>query len=104
VNDVTAESADSKPVSATTREVPPVMEQIRATAREPRRVPLAWARSKDEKVIGYEVWRAKGDEDFVMVEKVAGGFRTNYIDHGGAIQSPADIALLADERNNHINS
>lgn len=96
VNAVTAESADSEVVSATTREVPPRIGDVRAQVRQPREVPLAWQQSPDAKVLGYEIWRAEGEGDFASVGRVGGIHTTQFVDRGGVKQFP-DIGLLKDD-------
>lgn len=96
VNVVTAESADSETVEGTTREEPPVVVNVQATPACPRRVPLAWPVSPDERVIGYEVWRAGDGQDFVQIATVAGREATAYVDHGAA-DNPAGLSALKDQ-------
>ncbi len=96
VNDVTAESEDSEIVSAETREVPPRVENVKVSIRQPREVPLTWQASPDEKVLGYEIWRAEGDGDYSLVGRVGGRDTTSYVDRGGHKQFP-DISLLKDD-------
>jgi fibronectin type 3 domain-containing protein len=96
INEVTSESADSEVASATTREVPPRIENVRAHIRQPREVPVYWQASPDEKVLGYEIWRAEGEGSFDSVGRIGGRLLTNYIDRGGIKQFP-DVSLLKDD-------
>jgi len=96
INDVTAESADSDVVSATTREVPPRVEGVKLQVRQPREVPMVWKESPDEKVLGYEIWRAEGDGDFGPVGRVGGRHVTTFVDRGGFKQVP-DVSQLKDD-------
>lgn len=100
INNVTAESADSEPVSATTREVPPQVEGVWVGQRQPREVPLSWQASPDEKVLGYEIWRAEGDGDFASVGRLGGPLSTNFVDRGGIKQFP-EVGLLKDDTAYH---
>jgi fibronectin type 3 domain-containing protein len=96
VNDVTAESADSRTFDATTREVPPRVREVRAQVRQPREVPLAWDASDDEKVLGYEIWRAEGDGDYTQVGRVGGRHITTFVDRDGHKQFPG-VSQLKDD-------
>lgn len=84
VNAVTAESADSATVRAVTREVPPEVRQVALVSARPREVPVSWAASPDTSVVGYEVWRATGDEDdWVQVARLNSRDSTSFMDRGG---------------------
>ena len=96
INAVTSESEDSVAVHATTREAPPMVTSVTAISKCPRQVPVSWKVSPDVRVIGYEIWRAMGDEeDFVQIGRVAGRGTTNYLDRGGA-KKGTDMGLLGD--------
>ena len=82
VNAVTAESDDSDVVMATTRPLPPPVEELAAITGLPRRVELSWAPSLDEKVTGYDVERSEAGGDFVHVAQVAGLEAGAYVDQG----------------------
>ncbi|MFH0907378.1 MAG: hypothetical protein V1929_01265 [bacterium] len=96
INDVTAESADSEVASATTREVPPRVDGVKVQVRQPREVPMTWKESPDEKVLGYEIWRAEGDSEFALVGRVGGHPITTFVDRGGFKQVP-DVSQLKDD-------
>ena len=84
VNSVTAESADSEVVRAVTREVPPEVQQVAAVSGKPREIPVSWAISADTAVVGYELWRAAGDEEnWSQVVRLNGRDVTSYLDRGG---------------------
>jgi fibronectin type 3 domain-containing protein len=96
VNTVTAESADCEAVRAVTREVPPEVRQVAAVSARPREVPLSWAASPDTAVMGYEVWRATGeDEDWAQIVRLAGRETTSYLDRGGE-KLDTNLGLLKD--------
>jgi len=96
VNGVTAESADSQTVRATTRAVPPVVQRVAVLSARPREVPVAWAVSPDDAVTGYEVWRAMADSDeWVQVARLGSRTETNHLDRGGQ-KDAARLGLLAD--------
>jgi len=96
VNAVTAESQDSETVSALTRAVPPEVKHIVAVSDRPREVPLSWDLPKDESVIGYEIWRATGDEDdWVQVVRLNSREVLSYLDRGGR-KNRTELGLLKD--------
>ncbi len=96
VNSVTAESADSLTVRATTRAVPPVVQRVSARSARPREVPVVWAASPDDAVAGYEVWRATADSDeWAQVARLGSRAETNHLDRGGQ-KDAARLGLLAD--------
>ena len=96
INAVTAESADSEIATAITREVPPRIENVAAQIRQPREVPLSWKASPDEKVLGYEIWRAEGEGDYSPVGRVGGRLTKTFVDRGGFKQFP-DVSQLKDD-------
>ncbi len=84
INDVTAESADSETVSAVTRSVPPEVGQVVAVSGRPREIPVSWAKSADQTVIGYEVWRAAAaGDDWTQIVRLNSGDVTSFLDRGG---------------------
>jgi len=96
VNGVTAESADSQVVHATTRAVPPVVQQVAVQSARPREVPIVWTASPDDAVTGYEVWRAMGDSDeWGQIVRLTSRTGTNYLDRGGQ-EDAARLGRLAD--------
>jgi len=96
INGVTAESADSQAACATTRAVPPVVQQVFAMSARPREVPITWTASPDDTVTGYEVWRALADSDeWKQVARLASRTETNYLDRGGQ-KDAVRLGLLAD--------
>jgi fibronectin type 3 domain-containing protein len=74
----------SAPVDATTRAVPPAVENVHARSGEPRAVTVIWTPSPDEKVAGYAIGRAGGpDGAFAEVVELKGRSTTSWIDRGG---------------------
>ncbi len=96
INNVTAESADSETASATTRAVPPVVQQVVAVSARPREIPLSWAISADKTVVGYEVWRATvGEDDWTQIVCLNSRDVTSYLDRGGE-RDGTKLGLLKD--------
>ena len=95
VNNVQSASPDSPVIKATTRSVPLTVGAIGAAAKFPRSVPLVWAASEDDRVIGYEIWRATNDGEWDQIAKIKGRLTTNYWDRGGAGETNA-LGKLAD--------
>lgn len=96
VNAVSAESADSATVRATTREIPPEVTQLAAISARPREVPLSWAASPDTAVMGYEVWRATANaDDWTQIARLASRDTTRHLDRGGQ-KDDASLGLLKD--------
>ena len=85
INAVTAESADSEIAKAVTRGAPPMVTEVKAKGNRPREIPVTWAASPDEKVVGYEILRlAPGENAFTNIATVAGRESAVYLDRGGA--------------------
>jgi fibronectin type 3 domain-containing protein len=83
INAVTAESADSETVKATTRGVPTEVGTITLTGNRPREIPIAWPVNADKAVMGYEIWRAdENSEEWVQVGRVVGRETAVYLDRG----------------------
>ena len=83
MNAVTAESADSEAVKATTRGVPAEVGTITLTGNRPREIPIAWPVNADKAVMGYEIWRAdENSEEWVQVGRVVGRETAAYLDRG----------------------
>jgi fibronectin type 3 domain-containing protein len=96
VDAVTARSAEGATVSATTRAVPPVVEGVVADSGRPREVPLRWALSPDEKVIGYVVARADSEDGvFAEVADVPGRETVAWTDKNG-VKDARKLGRLAD--------
>jgi len=84
-NRVGAQSEWTPPLSVTTRPPPPPPESVSARSGLPRSVELFWSPSSDEKVVAYEVQRAKGDSDgFVAAGTVQGRNEGYFHDRSGA--------------------
>jgi hypothetical protein len=82
------------PAEATTRAVPPAVEDVSARSGEPRAATVTWAVSPDEKVLGYAVSRAEGDDgDFEDVMDLKGRTTTSWTDRGGARRPDGPGAL-----------
>ncbi|MCX6996237.1 MAG: hypothetical protein NTV49_03930, partial [Kiritimatiellaeota bacterium] len=95
INAVTAASADSAVVEATTRGAPPAVVGVKVKSGQPREVSVAWEASADEKVVGYEVHRqAAGETNAVKIAETPGRERTTCGDRGGAGKS--GLGTLAD--------
>lgn len=95
-NDVTAESADSETAQAITRAVPPVIQQVTAVSARPREVPVSWAASSDNSVVGYEVWRATADaDDWEQIVRLNSRDVTSFLDRGGE-KDGTKLGLLKD--------
>jgi fibronectin type 3 domain-containing protein len=83
INAVTAESADSETVKATTRGVPTEVGTITLTGNRPREMPITWPVNADKAVMGYEIWRAdENSEEWVQVGRVVGRETSAYLDRG----------------------
>ena len=95
VNKVTAVSADSATVRVITRPVPPAVQQVVAVSARPREIPISWALSPDATVVGYEVWRATGEDDWAQLVRLNSREVTSYLDRGGQ-KDGTRLGLLAD--------
>lgn len=96
INGVTSESADSETARAVTRIVPPEVAQVVAVSARPREIPLAWEKSPDASVVGYEVWRtAAGEEEWTQIARLASRDAAGYLDRGGE-KDGTKLGLLKD--------
>ena len=96
VNAVTAESADSETIRATTRGVPSDVGMVTAQSLRPREIPISWTMNPDKAVVGYELWRAEeGSDEWVQVGRVIGRDTTNYLDRGDA-KAKSGLGALKD--------
>lgn len=95
VNAVLSESADTEAVEATTRAVPERVADVAAQADGPRLVVVTWPPSKDEAVIGYEVWCAEAGKDLVQVGHTGGKNTTRFV-YRGDTSDPAGLGMLKD--------
>lgn len=86
VNRVGARGEMSETVSAVTRPVPPPVERVVADSGLPREVHISWMPSSDEKVVAYEILRARESmtNAFEIVGRVEGRDTSSYLDRGGA--------------------
>ncbi len=83
VNAVGSHSEEGPAVSARTRPVPPVVQEVRALAGRARCVPLTWQASPDGKVTGYVIERAdERDAVFHEIASVAGREAAAFEDRG----------------------
>jgi fibronectin type 3 domain-containing protein len=89
-NRVGSQSEWTPPLSVTTRPPPPMPESVSARSGLPRSVEVFWSPSSDEKVVAYEVQRAKGDSDvFAAAGTVQGRNEGYFHDRNGARASEA---------------
>lgn len=84
VNAVGAEGPGSEVIRATTRGRPPVVRHVEAVSDLPREARLTWEESPDDKVQGYEIWRAVGNHNnFTLIGKTSRRESNTYSDRGG---------------------
>lgn len=94
VNRVGARSEMATIVTAMTRNRPPTVKGLTATGSRPREVPLTWQMSPDEKVRGYVIERAEGEESFEEVEDLRTREATAWNDRGGRV---GELGALGDQ-------
>ncbi len=94
VNEIGSAGFDSAVQTAITRDVPPVVKEVKAGTDRPREVPVSWAASADEKVIGYAISR-----DEQEIATVNGRETTEYLDRGKASHwgGSSGLGALADK-------
>lgn len=89
VNAVTSESADSPPLTVTTRGAPPTPVKLAAESGKPRAIPLTWEASTDSKVAGYIIYRAVTDAgEYTQLTTIEGRDTTSWVDKDGVKQGP----------------
>jgi len=82
-NVVGVESGDSQIVSAMTKGAPQAPTSLRAFARQPQKVPLAWTAVPDPEVVGYAIYRTtKPEGPFTQIDYVSGREHQQYVDDG----------------------
>ncbi|OVE73350.1 hypothetical protein BVX93_01845 [bacterium B13(2017)] len=79
-NNVGSKGLHSEIIEASTRPIPPKVINFKAASGQPRKVTLEWDMSKDEKVIGYEIWRTHGSAPFIKIAELNQQDITSYID------------------------
>lgn len=85
VNEVEAASEPSVAVEAVTRPPPAMIEGLRVASAMPRSALLDWSASSDDKVVAYEIVRARAmPDEFVPLQRIAGRDVTTYLDRGEA--------------------
>jgi hypothetical protein len=97
VNEVGSVSAEADVIPVTTRSIPPQVTSLTAVSGQARQVTLSWARSADEKVCLYQIWRADGKNPFTKIAELKGLEQTTYVDTGTGRAPLKGLGKLLDD-------